>query len=78
MLVTIGEHTHLAERDKIRSIILSQLLNEKYYWQTVLFLIHSYDETINDVEYYELIKVSYFLGLILFNAFFKYTIFTYS
>jgi len=57
MLVTIGGSTHLAQKEKINAIILSQLFKEKFYWQTVLFFFNSYDETMNDVEYYELIKV---------------------
>ena len=58
ILVTIGDYTHLVEKEKTNEIILSQLLKQKFYWQTVLFLLHSYDETVNGYDYYELIKVT--------------------
>ncbi len=59
VLVTIGDYTHLVEKEKTNEIILSQLLKQKFYWQAVLFLLNAYDETVNDLIYYELIKVTF-------------------
>jgi len=70
-LVTIGDYTHLVEKEKTSEIILSQLLKQKFYWQAVLFLLNAYDETVNDLIYYELIKVTFIKKFYLIQLFFN-------